>query len=96
MVPALVEPGWRSQKGWVLRADQARSRSRGLVGARVGGPAPGASAGGALLALGAGQPVLALTAVTLALSEVDADGLGFGGQDDLVLVGDGLRAVALQ
>jgi hypothetical protein len=30
------------------------------------------------------------------MSEVAADGLDLGGQDDLMLVGDGLRVVALQ
>jgi len=32
----------------------------------------------------------------LEVPEVGADGLDLGGQDDLVLVGDGLRVVALQ
>ena len=32
----------------------------------------------------------------LEVSEVGADGLDLGGQNDLVLVGDGLRVVALQ
>jgi hypothetical protein len=46
----LSQAGGRRGDGFqsgALRADQARSRSRGLVGARVGGPAWGAPADGA-------------------------------------------------
>ena len=59
--------------------------------AGVGEQHPGqlVDAGGVELALGDVEH-------RLKVSEVGADGLDFGGQDDLVLVGDGLRVAALQ
>jgi hypothetical protein len=58
--------------------------------AGVGQQHPGqlVDAGGLELALGDVEH-------RLKVSEVGADGLDFGGQDDLVLVGDGLRVVSL-
>ena len=51
---------------------------------------------GRLVDAGRGELALGGVEHRLEVSEVAADGLDLGGQDDLVLVGDGLRVVALQ